>query len=167
VTAKAIALAPATTDWQKQLAILHIAARGHFPFSPEQKTLCEALIDSVEGQLSSESSNQLAGAHRAIGALQVRLGQLEQSLAHLEKALGGQAQEAGRARTLAIKALCLHKLGRIDEARVAFAASEQVTRKLLPEPLGERENFLDDAGRYDLLLRRELNGLLNGAAPAP
>jgi serine/threonine protein kinase len=165
-TAKAIACAPATKDWQQQLAILHIAARGPFSFSSEQKTECQRLIDLVERQLNGVSSNERQRAHRAIATLQIRLGQPAESIAHLDKALGAEITEAVRARALAIKAIALHRLDRIDEARAAFAVSEQITQKLLPEPEGERANFLDDTGRYDLLLRRELNPLLNAAAQA-
>ena len=157
VTTKAIALAPTTTNWEGQLAILHIAARGPFNFSAEQTNQCEALIQSVE---RGATPPQQARAHRAIGAMQLRIGDLTNALAHLEKALTAALEPAGRARTLLIKALCLHHLNRADEARAAFDGGEKILKPLLFDRLSESEDFLTDADRYDILLRREAQALL-------
>jgi tetratricopeptide (TPR) repeat protein len=160
VTTNVIAAIQTTTNWQDQLAILHIVARGPFTFSPEQRNLCELLIQSVRNALPGVAPPEQARAHRAIGALQLRLAELTNGLAHLEQALQTEKGPANRGRTLLIKALCLQKLDRAEEAREAFAEGESVLRPLLFDQLSKLEGFLSDADKYDVLLRREAQELL-------
>ena len=167
VTTQAIALAPATTNWEGQLAILHIAARGPFAFSAEQRNQCEALIRSVERASVGVAPGEQTRAHRAIGALQVRFGDLTNALAHLEEAVKTAAEPAGRARTLLIKALCLHGLNRAAEARAAFAEAEAILKPSLLDQLSEREGFLSDADRHDILMHREAKAELAGIQLKP
>ena len=156
ITARAIALAPAATNWQDQLAILHIAARGPFTFSTEQKSQCEKLIQSVERGLSRAPADEKPRAGRAISAMQLRLGDLTNALAHLEKALSMVTEPAGRGLpAFFIKALCLHRMGRIEESRATFAEAEAILKPALLDRLSQFEGFLSDADRYDILLHRE------------
>jgi len=160
VTTQAIALTPATTNWEQQLAILHIAARGPFAFSAEQRNQCEAMIHSVERVSVGVAPPEQARTHRAIGVLQLRLGALTNSLAHLEQALEIAMDPAGRARTLLIKALSFHGLDRDAEARAAFAEADAILKPSLLDQVSEREGFLTDADRNDILLHREAQTLL-------
>jgi tetratricopeptide (TPR) repeat protein len=118
------------------------------------------LIQSVRNALPGVAPPEQARAHRAIGALQLRLAELTNGLAHLEQALQTEKGPANRGRTLLIKALCLQKLDRAEEAREAFAEGESVLRPLLFDQLSKLEGFLSDADKYDVLLRREAQELL-------
>lgn len=152
--ARAIALAPVATNWDDRMDIMQAAARGPFQFSLEQSNHCEALMAAVRQAVPSATKQQKQQATRGLAALQLRFGQFSEALTNLDQALEF-AGNINRPNTLLLKAICLHALGRAEEARATLRDGEAETQKYLPEPVSVYEGYLNEPERYCLLLRKE------------
>jgi len=106
------------------------------------------------------ADDQTLRAHRAIGAMELRLGELTNALVHLETAVQTSKEPASRARTLLSKALCLQNLNRTEEARAALDEAEKLLKPLLFDRLSELNGFLTDSDQNDILLHREAQAML-------
>jgi serine/threonine protein kinase len=161
VVAKVLTSASSTNDWNEQQHILNIVSLGATAFLPEQVNHCEALVGTFARGLESATEQQQASGHRALGGILFRLGRLTNSLEHLEiaekKYSGSQ-----RARVLFVKSLCLHRLGRPQEARTTFDEAEALSKRRLLKQLDDFEGFLTADERTCLILRREAQALLCG-----
>ena len=160
---RAIALIPAATNWSDRMHILQAAARGNFQFSAEQLTQCEAFIDGIMRALPTAIPSQKQQALRSIAAFEFRLGRNQQALEHLNEAWDIGPREVDRSGTLFLKSLCLHALGRSEEAAGVFREGEAEMSKWLPEPISAYEGFLNEPERYCLMLHRQARTLIEGA----
>jgi tetratricopeptide (TPR) repeat protein len=160
VLTKVLALAPAARTRKERTDILNVALLGAAEFSPEQVSQCEALIRELErGETTTTEQEQNVNI-RAIGGILFRLGRLSNSLDHLDRAVQKYPSGTSRARVLVLKTLCLHGLGRLDQAHTAFDEAEDLMRVSLLERLNECEHFLTLDERTYLILRREAQALL-------
>jgi tetratricopeptide (TPR) repeat protein len=166
VVARVLALAPNVASTNDQHVPVEIAGLGPFPFSPEQIKQLKGRVESLEVVLPSRATNVQAWGYRAIGQLQLRLGQLQESLAALEKA--DLKQAAPEPYNLFIKAICLHRLGRAGEARAAFDQAETMMKPLLTESPNPTEPFLPAWQIYQqLFMHREARAELVRIHPKP
>jgi tetratricopeptide (TPR) repeat protein len=159
VVAKVLALPANLISTNDQHVSIEIAALGVFPFSPEQVKQLDAMVDALERALPGRPANLKAWGYRAIGQMQLRLGRWDKCLDALEKAAPHQASPDPYA--LFIKALCLHQLGRPDEARASFHQAETIIKPLLQSAAHEEgDRFLAPAEIYQkLLMHREARAL--------
>jgi tetratricopeptide (TPR) repeat protein len=160
VVRKVLAVSPSIVTTNDQHCPIETAALGSFPFSAEHIGQLDAMMNALEVALPGRSTNQQEWGCRAIAHLQLRLGRLEQCLAALEKLAKQQISPASY--DLFIKAICLHRLGRTDEARTAFEKAEAgMDSRLLSESFGEIEGFLPAWQIYQqVLMHREAKALL-------
>jgi tetratricopeptide (TPR) repeat protein len=159
VVAKVLTSASSTNALNEQEDILNIALLGAPAFSPEQVNHCEALVGTFERGLESSTEQQQDSGHRALGGILFRLGRLTSSLEHLEIAEKKYPSGSLRARVLFLKALCLHRLGRADEARATFDKADAMTKQRLLKRVDEFEGFLTVDERTCLIHRREAQAL--------
>jgi eukaryotic-like serine/threonine-protein kinase len=155
-----IALAATAKSRKDQTEILNVALLGTTEFSPEHVRQFEALVESLEHNSDTTMEQGKNAALRAIGGILFRLGRLTNSLEHLDQAAQKYPADLNRARVLIFKTLCLHRLGRSDEARVAFDEAESIVQSNLLKRLNESEGFLSLDERTCLILRREALALL-------
>lgn len=157
---KTISLALATTNIDEQRRFAEVASLGAFSGSPDELSQMRTLLRSLEGGLNAGSTNRTA-LRRTIGALQLRLGNMENSLVLLDAASKSLRTGFEGARVPAVKAIALQRLGRLEEARTALAQSEALMQTSLLDDLTAREPFLRpyDECAY-LVLRREARTLL-------
>jgi len=160
VVAKVLTSASSTNAWNEQQDILNIVLLGATAVSPEQITRCATLIQAFERGFENVTEYKQNTGHRALGSVLLRLGQLTSSLEHLE--IAGKKFAAGNHRALVLfpKSICLHRLGRADEARATFDEAEAITRWRLLKQLPESEGCLTPDERTCLILRREAQTLL-------
>ena len=140
--------------------LLEIASLAPFQLQREQIDSLERALTIVEKSLSGATANHRSEANRALGAMQLRLGRLPQSLAHLDSALTNSMTDLDRAQTLHFKAICLHHLGSHKDAQVTFDYASALLRPRLLDRLGQIEAFLDFSQQTCLIQRQELAGLL-------
>jgi len=159
VVKRVLSLPSAAVSTNEQHIPIEIAALGSFPFTPDQTERLDTMITNLEAALRSrEANSQSSWGYRAIGHLQLRLGRPEQCLDALEEAAA--AQTAPDPFYLFIKALCLHRLGRADDARTAFEQAEGMIKSTLDEPPGN-EGFMPAWQIYQhLLTHRETRAAL-------
>jgi tetratricopeptide (TPR) repeat protein len=159
VVAKVLAAAPNLVTTNDQHLPIEIAALGSFPFSEEQVKQLDEMISALAVVLPERSTDLQAYGYRAIGQMQLRLGRLDLCLAALEKS--AKQQTSPDSYNLFIRAICLHQLGRRDEARMAFDQGEAIMKPLLTEPFRQSEPFLQIWEIYQqVLMHRETQKLL-------
>lgn len=163
---KALSLAATTNRLEDQRTILTIAVLGWSALSPEQQKQCEAILPSLEEQLTAPPTNRHGRIHRTIGALQLRLGRTSEAMEHLEQAVASLSG-IKRARVLDLQALCFQRLGRFEEARQALAEAEAIMKSSFAGPLPKYEGFLEHWQLYELMLFREAQALLAASPPKP
>ena len=138
---------------------IEIAALGEFPFTPEETGLLDAMMAELQRALPGRATDQKIWGYRSIGHLQLQLGRLDQCLASLEKS-ASHANVADPSQRF-IKAICLHRMGRADEARMAFAQAEGMIKEKFDDPVDAMEEFLPAWQVYQCrLMHREAQALL-------
>src|SRR6185369_14096642 len=116
---------------------IEIAALGSFSFTPEQTKQLDSTMAALETALPGRATNQQVWGYRAIGHLQLQLGRLDKCLEALGKS--SLHQTSPDPYNLFIKSICLHRLGRDDEARAVFDQAEAIMKPQLDMPLRQAE----------------------------
>jgi tetratricopeptide (TPR) repeat protein len=161
VVAQVLALSSSVLATNDQHVPIEIAALGSFPFSAQQVKQLNSMVDALEVALSGRPADLQTWGYRAIGQLQLRLERFDRSLAALEKS--AKQQTSPDPYNLFIKAICLHRLARSDEARAAFDQAETIMKA---GSLNQPEGFLRTWEIYQqLLMRREAQAALAGTQP--
>jgi len=148
VVTRVLELPPTVITEFFQHVPVEIAGLGHFQFSDAQLKQVEASIDRLKIDLPGRSQDLQAWGYRAIGQVHLRLGRLNECLDMLEES--ARHQKGPDSYTLFLRAICLHRLGRRDEAGVAFKHGEDALKTQLPGPLDRSDEF------QDFLLRAQL-----------
>jgi len=156
VVQKALTFPAAMISTNDQHIPIEIAALGSFPFSAEQLEQLDAMINALEVALPGRPTDPQIYGYRAIGLMQFRLGRFDRCLAALDQAASRQTNP--EAYPLFIRAMCLRRFGRSQEARTAFDQAEAIMKTGV---LNQPEEFLRTWEIYQqLLLHRETKALL-------
>ena len=159
---RALALIPVATNWIGKIDIIQAAARGRSDFTQEQLKQCEDLMDTLKRELPTVTRSRKQQGLRCIAALELKLGRPTDALQHLNESREYLPREVDIAGTHFLKSLCLHALGRFDDARVAFSEGETEMKKWLPEPISTYEGFLNEPERYCVMLHRRARAVVEG-----
>jgi tetratricopeptide (TPR) repeat protein len=83
----------------------------------------------------------------ALGVAQYRTGQYQEALATLRRSdlLYRQKASDGAVHIMAVTAMSLHKLGRVDEARAAFEETQKIMKERGWRTYPEASAFLEEA----------------------
>ena len=166
VVVKVLALPPSTTTTNDQHMPIEIAALGSFPFAVEQVKQLDSMMNALETALPTYPTNQQIWGYRAMAQMQLRLGRFDKCLVELDRSKAKLTDPDPYA--LFIKAQCLYRFGRVEEARVALEEAETASKAQLPELLGQSENFLTLEQLYQhLVMRRETRALITGDQATP
>jgi len=159
VVEQAIALSADVTGTNDQHIPIEIAALGPFPFSAEQVKRLDLMIDDLKNALPARRAELQTWGYRAVAQMQLRLGRLDKCLEALEKS--ALTQTSPDPYNLFIKAICLHRLNRGEDARAALAEAEAILKAQFGESFSEIEGFLPVWQIYQLvLMHRETRALL-------
>ncbi len=159
VVERVLTLPATATGTNDQHVPIETVALGTYPFTTEQTRQLDALLTALEAALPGRGTDLQVYGYRAIGHLQLRLGRLPECLAALEKSAA--AQPAPDPFNLFIKAICLHRLGRDDDARAAFKQAEGIIKPQRDHPLNPTEEFMPPWQIFQhILMRRETRATL-------
>ncbi len=160
--AKALALVTTRTNRDDSRTILMTALLEPASWTADggHQREVQALANGLKMALSDPGANTNGYMHRTLALAEFRLGRPAEGLAHLEKASVSSLTPAEQGRAATIKALCLHGLGRNDEAVKTLAEADELAKSSSSGSV--HRPFLDQFDLYYRILRRETEATING-----
>lgn len=160
VVNRVLLLSVSTANTNEQHIPIEIAGLGPAELLPAQKADIEERIEALNAALPARAEDLRRRGYRAIGQFHLRTGEFQRALKSLEQA--ASSQTAPDAYPLYLKAACLKRLNRGEEAIAALREADSLIAAQFPsEP--EFDRFLEPGQLYQWrVMRREAQAEIDG-----